>query len=105
MKLAFCLFRYFPFGGMQRDFLRIANSCLARGHSVEVYTWDWEGAMPDELKVFIIPIRGLTNRKRRESFSKKVGGYLAERHYDVVVGFNKMPYLDVYFAADTCYID
>ena len=104
MKLAFCLFRYFPFGGMQRDFLRIANSCLARGHSVEVYTWDWEGAMPDELKVFIIPIRGLTNHKRRESFSKKVGGYLAERHYDVVVGFNKMPYLDVYFAADTCYI-
>jgi UDP-glucose:(heptosyl)LPS alpha-1,3-glucosyltransferase len=105
MKLAFCLFRYFPFGGMQRDFLRIANICLARGHSVEVYTWDWEGEKPDELNVLIIPIRGLTNHKRRESFSKKVGVSLAEKHYDAVVGFNKMPYLDVYFAADTCYVE
>ena len=98
MKLAFCLFRYFPFGGLQRDFLRIANMCLARGHSVDVYTWDWEGEMPDELRVFILPVMGLTNHKRRESFSKKVGFMLAEKQYDTVVGFNKMPHLDVYFA-------
>ena len=24
MQLAFCLYKYFPFGGLQRDFLRIA---------------------------------------------------------------------------------
>ena len=105
MKFAFCLFRYFPFGGLQRDFLRIAKVCLARGHSVAVYTWDWDGEMPDDLKVIVLQVRGLTNHRQRESFSKKVGRCLAEQHYDAVVGFNKMPYLDVYFAADTCYVE
>jgi UDP-glucose:(heptosyl)LPS alpha-1,3-glucosyltransferase len=105
MKLAFCLFRYFPFGGLQRDFLRIANVCLSRGHNVDVYTWDWEGDIPDELNVFVLPVRGFTNHKRRESFSRKVDKKLSEKQYDAVVGFNKMPHLDVYFSADTCYAE
>jgi len=105
MKFAFCLFVYFPFGGLQRDFLRIANVCLARGHSVDVYTWDWQGEMPDDLQVSILPVRGLTNHRQRESFVERLGECLAERQYDAVVGFNKMPFLDVYFAADTCYVE
>ncbi|EPW9765608.1 hypothetical protein ACWTAX_004703, partial [Salmonella enterica subsp. enterica serovar Typhimurium] len=24
MRVAFCLYKYFPFGGLQRDFMRIA---------------------------------------------------------------------------------
>ncbi|WP_288478958.1 hypothetical protein, partial [uncultured Pseudomonas sp.] len=27
MTLAFVLYKYFPFGGLQRDFLRIAQEC------------------------------------------------------------------------------
>ena len=34
MQLAFCLYKFFPFGGMQRDFLRIAQACQARGHAI-----------------------------------------------------------------------
>ena len=34
MQLAFVLYKYFPYGGLQRDFLRIARICQARGHSV-----------------------------------------------------------------------
>ena len=105
MKLAFCLFDYFPFGGLQRDFLRIARICLARGHQVDVYTGEWEGVIPDELKVIILPVRGLTNHGQRESYVEKLGEHLAEKQYDAVVGFNKMPFLDVYFAADTCYVE
>ncbi|MBW2145239.1 MAG: glycosyltransferase family 4 protein, partial [Deltaproteobacteria bacterium] len=105
MKFAFCLFVYFPFGGLQRDFLRIANVCLARGHGVDVYTWNWQGEMPDDLQVSILPVRGLTNHRQRESFVERLGECLAERHYDAVMGFNKMPFLDVYFAADTCYVE
>jgi len=26
MIVAFCLYKYFPFGGLQRDFMRIAQS-------------------------------------------------------------------------------
>ncbi|ENY2566278.1 TPA: hypothetical protein ACIBS8_004664, partial [Salmonella enterica subsp. enterica serovar Newport] len=26
MRVAFCLYKYFPFGGLQRDFMRIAQT-------------------------------------------------------------------------------
>ena len=32
MIVAFCLYKYFPFGGLQRDFMRIAQTVAARGH-------------------------------------------------------------------------
>jgi UDP-glucose:(heptosyl)LPS alpha-1,3-glucosyltransferase len=102
-KFAFCLFKYFPFGGLQQDFLRIAKVCLTRGHQVDVYTCSWEGEVPDGLHVSIIPVWRLTNHRRCESFAKKLSKHLAAKYYDAVVGFNKMSSLDVYYAADTCY--
>ncbi len=44
MTLAFILYKYFPFGGLQRDFMRIALECQRRGHDIRVYTLIWEGA-------------------------------------------------------------
>ena len=41
MKIAICLYKYFPFGGLQRDFLRIAEVLVKRGHEVRVYTREW----------------------------------------------------------------
>ena len=38
MQLAFVLYKYFPFGGLQRDFMRIALECQKRGHQIRVYT-------------------------------------------------------------------
>lgn len=43
MQLAFVLYKYFPFGGLQRDFMRIALECQQRGHRIRVYTLIWEG--------------------------------------------------------------
>ncbi len=46
MIVAFCLYKYFPFGGLQRDFMRIAQTVAARGQQVRVYTQSWEGECP-----------------------------------------------------------
>lgn len=92
-----------PFGGLQRGFLRIAEICMARNNTVDVYAGSWEGGIPDGLNVEILPVRGFTNHRRCESFAKILGKTLSARQYDVVVGFNKMPGLDIYFASDTCY--
>lgn len=105
MKLAFCLYKYFPFGGLQRDFLRIAQACVARGHSVRVYTLEWEGERPKNLDIEIVPARGITNPARYRMFTDLVQLDLAARPVDRVVGFNKMPGLDVYYAADPCYAE
>ena len=105
MQLAFTLFKYFPFGGLQRDFLRIALACQARGHSIRVYTLSWQGEIPDGFEVVQVPVKGLTNPRRYEKFVAWVQKDLARRRADRVVGFNKMPGLDVYYSADPCYED
>ena len=103
MKLAVCLFNYFPFGGLQRDFMRIAHECLRRGHSIDVYTMKWDGPRDPLLPVTLIQPNGWQNHTRRDSFVSQLQPYLAQQPYDLVVGFNKMPGLDVYYAADTCF--
>lgn len=103
MKLAFCLFNYFPFGGLQRDFYRIAMECVRRGHQVDVYTMQWQGDIPPELSVTILFAPGWQNHTRIKHFSQQVQAATNAKQYDCVVGFNKMPGLDVYYAADTCF--
>lgn len=101
MVIGFCLFKYFPYGGLQRDFVRIGRSCLQRGHSVRVFTSSWEGEAPENFDVKIITTKGFTNYGRMLNFSKAARESTVG--VDVVVGFNKMEGLDLYFAADPCY--
>ncbi|NJC89193.1 MAG: glycosyltransferase family 4 protein [Desulfuromonas sp.] len=103
MKLAFCLFYFFPYGGQQRDFLKIAEICRSRGHSIHVFVMDVQGEFPPEYEVIHLRPRGFSNHSRCLDFSRLVGRHLAARRFDAVIGFSKMPGLDVYYAADTCY--
>ena len=105
MQLAFVLYKYFPFGGLQRDFMRIALECQARGHAIRVYTPIWEGEVPAGFDVRVAPIKAFFNHHRNEKFSAWLAADLARDPVDRVVGFNKMPGLDVYYAADGCYED
>jgi UDP-glucose:(heptosyl)LPS alpha-1,3-glucosyltransferase len=68
-----------------------------------VFARYWQGDKPDDLKVSILPGRGLTNHRRCETFAAGLKKFLAAKEYDVIVGFNKMPGLDVYFEADACF--
>ena len=103
MQLAFALYKYFPFGGLQRDFLRIALACQARGHAIRVYVLEWSGEIPAGFEVVTVPVRALSNVRRYEKFLAWMQQDLRQRPADRLVGFNKMPGLDVYFAADPCY--
>jgi len=103
MKLALCIYHYFPFGGLQRDFLRIARTCLRRGHQVEVYTTAWEGELEPGLSITLIPASGLQNHSRMKNFARQVKKQIQNQGFDLIIGFNKMPGLDVYYAADVCY--
>lgn len=105
MQLAFCLYKYFPFGGLQRDFLRIALTCQARGHAIRVYALEWSGDVPPGFELVRVPVRALTNPARYRKYTEWVQRDLALRPADRVVGFNKMPGLDVYYAADPCFED
>lgn len=101
MKLAFCIFKYFPYGGLQQDMLRIATECLAHGHEVDVLTMSWEGENELSLNVNLIAVTANSNHQRAVQFAEKISSQLGV--YDLVIGFNKMPGLDWYFSGDVCF--
>ncbi|WP_461483731.1 hypothetical protein [Porticoccus sp.] len=103
MKLAFCFYKYFPYGGLQRDFLRIAKACVDRGHDVIAYTLSWDGDQPDWLQVVVAPVKAASGPARYRKFSAWVDDAIKRHPVDAVVGFNKMPGLDVYYCADPCF--
>jgi len=105
VQLAFILFKYFPFGGLQRNFLRIAQACQQRGHDIRVYALSWQGEIPPGFDVILVPAKAMSNHRRYERFATLVQNDLASRPADRVIGFNKMPGLDVYYAADPCYLN
>lgn len=105
MRLSFLIYSYFPFGGLQRDFLRVVQESLSRGHEVTVYTLSWEGGIPQGCNVILVPVNSRNRIKRNEAFTAWVKEALVRRIPDLVIGFNKMPLLDIYFAADPCFME
>lgn len=103
LKVAFCIYKYFPFGGLQRDFLRIAKEISSRGHEVRVYVRQWDGEKPASFQIVEVPTFALTNTGKNEKYYHWVRKHLLANPVDRVVGFNRMPGLDVYFAGDVCY--
>lgn len=101
-KLAFVLFDYFPYGGLQRDFLRILHACGQLGAKVEVFVMSWKGERPPGVEIREYPGKGWTRTARREDFVRFVRARTAAG-YSSVAGFNRLPGLDHYFAADTCF--
>jgi UDP-glucose:(heptosyl)LPS alpha-1,3-glucosyltransferase len=104
MKLGFVLFDYFPFGGLQRDCLAIARQCVGRGHSVTLLARTWQGEPPAGLEIKLFGRHGLSNVRRNQWFLRQLAEAVPKESFDGLVGFNKMPGLDVYYGADPCYV-
>lgn len=105
MKFAFAIFKYFPYGGLQRDMLRMAEAAAARGHNVVIFTSEWEGAQPsmkDRISIEFIKLKSRTNHGRANEFEKKFLQKIENDHFDVKVAFNRIAGGDLYFAADNC---
>jgi len=110
MKFAFLLFRYFPQSGLARDALAIAERLAARGHQVDFIAGDWQGKQPAGkqpagerpagIGVTVIGRRGWSNHRRDADYVARAPAHASG--CDARVGFNRMPGLDVYYAADPC---
>ncbi len=108
MKLAFTMFKYFPYGGLQRDALRIAELCLNAGAEIDIYAARLQGEPPQTppgIRFFHLPGKGISHHQQYLSFAEQMRGRVEINSYQAVVGFNKMPGLDLYFAADPCYAE
>jgi UDP-glucose:(heptosyl)LPS alpha-1,3-glucosyltransferase len=70
---------------------------------VRVYTLSWQGEIPPDFEVVLVPVEAWTNPTRYRRFAAWVQSDLRWRPAARVVGFNKLPGLDVYYAADPCF--
>lgn len=106
LRFAFLIFKYFPFGGVQRDMLRIARDCAASGHEVTVYTGEWRGQKPTgNIRIELLSSKGFLNHQRHQSLIDAMNARIKQDKPDLIVGFNRMPGLDVYYAADPCFVE
>jgi len=103
VKLAFALFHYFPYGGLERDMLAVARVCQSRSHEVTIYCGGWQGEKSADMRIVELPVRAVSNHGRAQEFAARLQETLLNVSIDAVVGFNKMPGLDVYYAADVCF--
>jgi len=109
MILNFCLFKYFPYGGMQRDCLRLAIACHNEGYQVNILTINWKGPKPDGLNIIEFPQKNFLNYKKYINFNNQIlefinQNYTAKNIKTLTIGFNKMQGLDIYYAADGCFM-
>tara|TARA_R110002072_G_scaffold143110_2_gene289088 strand:+ start:8923 stop:10098 length:1176 start_codon:yes stop_codon:yes gene_type:complete len=109
MILNFCLFKYFPYGGMQRDCLRLAKACYDANYEVNIYVIKWHGIKPEGINVLEFPQKNFHNYKKYQNFNTQVLEYINKKFSksgikSLNIGFNKMQGLDIYYAADGCFI-
>jgi len=106
LSVALVVFEWFPHGGLQRDLLAVAEAlATSKGAGpradVTVLCMHWSGPRPEGVDVVELPARGWSAVRRRTRFVREVGRRIGD--FDRVVGFQRMPGLDVYFAADPCF--
>jgi UDP-glucose:(heptosyl)LPS alpha-1,3-glucosyltransferase len=104
MRIAFCLFKYFPYSGLSRDFLRILLEAQRRGHDIHVFVSQWQGPRPEDVPITVLPTYRWMNHAQNAAFHRQVKKHLKDHSWDAVIGFNKMPDMDIYYGADFCYI-
>lgn len=105
MHVAFAIFKFFPHGGISRDLGRIVSTCRQRRHSVRIYALEWEAPRMEGVEIVELPARGVRSHVRQRRFAERVADHVADYPVDLLVGMNKMPGLDVYYAADSCFED
>lgn len=105
LHVAIAIHRIFPFGGLQRDALGTARALLAHGHRVTIVTQKVEGEVPAGAETALLPVPGSSNHGRAQAFGRAVAAFRKGANPDVLIGFDKLPGLDLYFAGDRCYAE
>ncbi len=103
IKLAFTMFKYFPYGGLQRDCLRIADLCRQAGAEIDIYAARCQCEFPAGVNFIHLQGQGFSHHQQYRSFARRFQERALAVGYSAVIGFNKMPGLDLYYAADPCY--
>ncbi|MFK7914945.1 MAG: glycosyltransferase family 4 protein [Pseudomonadales bacterium] len=89
--------------------MQVALRARESGYRIRVYTMAWEAELAPALaddpdfQIVTLEVPGVLNHVRYRQFAKRMQQHLALFPVDCLIGFNKMPGLDAYYAADSCF--
>jgi UDP-glucose:(heptosyl)LPS alpha-1,3-glucosyltransferase len=101
MRIAIGIVSISESGGLQRDCLALAAALEARGHAVTLHAARCVAPWRSPRPVIVLPVRAHTNHGLDEAFGAAFQAATTGA-FDLVIGFNKLPGLDIYYAADPC---
>jgi UDP-glucose:(heptosyl)LPS alpha-1,3-glucosyltransferase len=97
------IFKYFPFGGAQRDMMQLATR-LSKNYNVEIITMDWSGSsLPKKIKVKVLKQKSILNYLKYKKFHTQALSYIKSKKNKITISFSKISGFDFYYAADSCF--
>ena len=105
-QVAFSIFKYFPYGGLQLDMMRMAQEFTSRNIRVVIYCMGYDiDEVPPGITFRVIPVRGWSNHRKALDFQHKLSGELAKEQFIAHIAFNRLTPADWYFAADQPFVE
>ncbi len=98
-RIAVAIVSLFRSGGLQRDCLAIAEALHDRGYTVTIFTSRIRGHIISKVPLVVLPAKHRTNHGRNAEFAATLQERTAG-NFDLVVGFDKIPGLDLLYCAD-----
>jgi UDP-glucose:(heptosyl)LPS alpha-1,3-glucosyltransferase len=102
MKILFLIARFFPYSGLQTDFLRAAEAAADRGHDVTCLVGSWEGERPDDLRILTASLPGTSEADDLDALETAFRELMFRESFDRTASFELIPGVDFYFAGFDC---
>ena len=102
MKILFLIARYFPYSGLQTDFLRAAQAAADRGHDVTCLVGSWVGERPDNLRILTAELPGTGEADDLDALETAYHELIEHETFDRTAAFELIPGVDFYFAGFDC---
>lgn len=105
MKIAVIRKNYNPYGGAERYLSRLTGQLAREGHEIHIFARRWETGSGENGKVILhrVPTINAFSFLEVLSFAFFASALVRRENFDVIHGFDRTLYQDVYRAGDGCH--
>ncbi len=105
MKFAIFLQNYFPYGGLQRDAVRLAEAAVKAGDQPTLVVSTWNGPNPGGIQITELGCGGRSNHAKASRFATACKEIINSGAYDTSISFSRVPGAPFYFCGDACFLE
>lgn len=105
MTFAILLQNYFPYGGLQRDAVRLAEAAIQAGDRPTLVVSTWDGPKPTNIPIITLNSGGSSNHSKAAQFASDCQSIIASEEFDTSISFSRVPGAPYYFCGDACFLE